>query len=114
MPKETIYDENKHTCLEVRWSPDQYVQVATLSNNPKEFVEWCRNLVQGYDIEAAKLKGKDQFVDPRKLEMPHVSDPTQLLTVASLGMFWTPGRDELNRLIRVVRRARNAAFGADE
>lgn len=97
MPKERIKDESG-ILAQVVWSHDQYVQVATLSTNPKEFVEWCRGIVHDYDAhEAAVAKKQDSyFVD------------------SSLGMFWSPNRHQINELIRVLRRARDQALGRDE
>jgi hypothetical protein len=87
MPHEKIQDESGVEA-HVSWSNERYVQVATLSANPKEFVEWCRNLVSEWD-EKAELHER-------------------------LGMFWTPNRYEINQLIRILRRARDMAFGKDE
>ena len=100
MPRETVRDQSG-VAAQVVWSPDQHVQLATLSTNPKEFVEWCRLLVERAD--AAKAE-----------RTPHLSDPAQLVSDESLGMFWTPDRYQVNQLIRHLRRARNSAFGADE
>jgi hypothetical protein len=96
MPRETVRDQSG-VAAQVVWSPDQHVQLATLSTNPKEFVEWCRLLVERADAAKANW-----------------GDPAQLTDVGSLGMFWTPDRYQINALIRHLRRARNAAFGADE
>jgi hypothetical protein len=97
MPKEKLTDDSG-VVAQVVWSHDQYVQAATLSTNPKEFVEWCRNIVEQYDAhEAALAKGKDTY-----------------FAEESLGMFWTPNRHQINQLIRHLRRARDQAYGADE
>lgn len=100
MPRETVRDQSG-VAAQVVWSQDRHVQLATLSTNPKEFIEWCRLLVERAD--AAK-----------SATIPHISDPAQLVDENSLGMFWTPDRQQINALIRHLRRARNAAFGADE
>jgi hypothetical protein len=104
MPKETVRDRSGCAAT-VTWSQDQHVQLATLSTNPKEFVEWCRLLVQNADEIKAAGSGR---------ETPHISTPARLVSDESLGMFWTPDRYQVNQLIRHLRRARNAAFGADE
>lgn len=106
MPKEKIQDESG--CVaQVTWSHDQYVQVATLSANPKEFVEWCREIVARADA----LKARPNDAHP---ETPHISDPTRLFDSESMGMFWTPRRSQINDLIRALRRSRDQAFGRDE
>lgn len=97
VPKEKIKDESG-IVAQVVWSHDQYVQIATLSTNPKEFVEWCRNIVEQYEAhEAAQAKGKDSY-----------------FAVESLGMFWSPDRYQINQFIRHIRRARDQAYGKDE
>jgi hypothetical protein len=98
MPKEKLTDESG-IMAQVVWSHDQYVQVATLSVNPKEFVQWCRNIVERHEAhEAALADGRDS----------HFAEGE------SLGMFWSPNRYQINQLIRYLRRARDQAFGADE
>lgn len=114
MPRESITDQYGGTRAEIVWSADQYVQVATLSNSPAEFFAWCRNLVEAWDKFVLEAKASNPEFDPLKVKVAHVSDKHQILDVASLGMFWSPDRQEINQLIRVLRRARNAAFGADE
>ncbi len=97
MPKEKIQDESEIRA-QVVWSHDQYVQVATLSTNPAEFVAWCRSVAERYDEHEARLAaGKDSYFEAE-----------------SLGMFWTPSRYQINELIRVLRRARDQAYGRDE
>jgi hypothetical protein len=101
MPRETIKDEDGGVVAQVVWSPDQYVQLATLSTDPATFIAWCRDLVSEYDEiqEAIKRTGPG-------------SDETGF--GRNLGMFWSPRRREINELIRVLRRTRNSAYGADE
>mgnify|MGYP001606997136 CR=1 FL=1 len=89
MPKERISDESG-ILAQVVWSHDQYVQVATLSSKPKEFVAWCKEIAE---------RG------------PETTNPHG---IESMGMFWSPNRYQINELIRVLRRARDQAFGRDE
>ena len=103
MPKETVRDQSGCAAT-ITWSPDQHVQLATLSTNPAEFIAWCRHLVEDYD-KAVKADA----------ELPHLTGTYDSMVVGtSMGMFWTPDRYQVNQLIRHLRRARNAAFGADE
>lgn len=102
MPKEAVQDQSGCVAT-VTWSANQHVQLATLSTNPAEFIAWCRMLVEDYDkaVKAAHL--------------PHLTGTYDSQVVGtSMGMFWTPDRHQVNQLIRNLRRARNAAFGADE
>lgn len=75
MPKEIIQSGDKllPTVVHVGWTPDCYVQVATL--NPR--------------------------VKPDRPDSPEA------------GWYTTLDRLAINRLIRVLRRARDAAYGAD-
>ena len=103
MPRETVRDQSG-IAAQVVWSPDQHVQLATLSTNPREFIAWCRQLVEDYD-KAAK----------NDAELPHLTGTADAMVLgSSMGMFWTPDRYQVNQLIRHLRRARNAAFGVDE
>lgn len=108
MPKEKIRDESG-VLAQVAWSHDQYVQVATLHTDPAPFIEWCRQLVTDYDRAAAVGPVTSILPGP-----PHITDSGRLFSHESLGMFWTPNRYQINELIRVLRRARDQAFGRDE
>jgi len=105
MPKEKIRDESG-VLTQVAWSHDQYVEIATLHTDPPAFIAWCRMLVDEYDRAKADAGG----VPP----VPHISDPGRLFSGESMGMYWSPNRYQINELIRVLRRARDQAFGRDE
>ena len=100
MPRETIRDKESSTVAEVTWGVDQYVQLATLSTDLSTFIAWCRELVDRYDKVTKAEKNPGSVEDT---VLGH-----------GLGMYWSPGRREINELIRILRRARNSAFGADE
>ncbi|MFZ0789743.1 MAG: hypothetical protein WAM94_08985 [Chromatiaceae bacterium] len=104
MPKEKIRDESG-VLAQIAWSHDQYVQVATLHTDPPTFIAWCRDLVARVDEAKAAHTAAS---------VPHLSDPERLFDSESMGMFWTPNRYQINELIRVLRRARDQAFGRDE
>lgn len=90
MPKEQIRDNDGGPCIaEVRWSSNEYVQVAVLQSDITTFVAYCQNVAKIYDEQG--------WGD---------SDGN--------GFYWTPNRNQLNELIRVLRRARDQAFGRDE
>lgn len=112
MPKEVIHDNYGAAVAQVSWSPDQDLQLATLSKNPNEFIAWCRDLVERADREAVEIAQAQ--LPPGAV--PKVAQRAAAFSVAdeSLGIFWTPDRQEVNQLIRVLRRARNSAYGADE
>lgn len=111
MPKERLLDEYGSAFAQVTWSPEQHVQLAVLNSNSETFIAWCRGIVEEADKVTAELenaKRRGITIEPRAYEPGHLSDGT------SMGMFWTPNRYQINQLIRVLRRARNAAYGADE
>jgi len=102
MPREIIPDPSGFVA-EVSWS-ESHVQLATLSSNPDQFVAWARQLVATYDE-----RGLPELGDPTR-----VTERIRLIDGTATGMFWTPDRHEINTLIKVLRRARNSAYGADE
>lgn len=86
MPKENINDEAIETQrVEVSWAPDKYVQVATV-NSASPFAFEVRTNAPG-----AAVPEPDPFD----------------------GWRVTLDRAGCNRAIRAIRRARDAAFGAD-
>lgn len=102
MPRESIPDMPGGAVAEVTWGSQGHVQLGVLGTDTATFVEWCRNLVAVYDETVAKTSPS----------LP--AGATPVLPGESLGMWWTPSREQINQLIRVLRRGRNAAYGADE
>jgi hypothetical protein len=85
MPKEVIRDVAGQYDVQVGWShePTGHVQVGIETND---------------GLSIAK----------------HLTDPDEGTTAADFtGLWGTVDREGVNRLIRVLRRARDAAFGAD-
>lgn len=92
MPKEKIYDAAGDFTAQVGWMPGQNVQIAVLTADGRSLAD----LVQSWkdeDGQGHKSPGGDY--------------------VRSDGLWATLDREGCNRLIRSVRRARDAAFGAD-
>ena len=113
MPREAFPDRSG--CIaEVSWG-DHHLQVATLSTNPDQFVEWCRMIVERADARKASEKNPEEVI-PSDWEsrIPHIADNGRLLDGSSLGMFWSPERWEVQQLIKALRRARDRVWGADE
>lgn len=111
MPRESFADRSGFTA-EVSWS-DNHLQLATLSNDQDSFVAWCREIVESHDKARAALKS----TPPHPLtggDVQHISDPNRLISVGSMGMFWTPERHNVQDLIKALRRARDRVWGADE
>ena len=110
MPKEQLLGEFGGSIAEVSWGPEQYVQLATLNVDAETFIAWCRGIVE----EADKAADAERRGITFETKIPHVSDPGRLTSGTSMGMYWSPNRHQINQLIRILRRARNAAYGADE
>jgi hypothetical protein len=87
MPKEIVYGEGFR--VEVRWSRDSYVQLATVMPEPRTSDEPqnLAELMSGWGTDTAD---------------------------GARGLYSTLGRTEINDLIRILRRARDQAFGRDE
>lgn len=90
MPKETVYDVTRSFDVEVNWSRvGGHVQVATVVP-PAETADGPESL-------AALMAGW-----------------TEETKATATGLYATLDRDGINRLIRVLRRARDQSFGRDE
>lgn len=85
MPRERIYDDAGMFDLEIQWASGRYVQVG---------------------LETHSGEPITQAVNPAQAE---ASAQTQFT-----GLWGTFDRVALNRIIRILRRARDAAYGADE
>lgn len=103
MPKENVSCATSgDSRLEVRWRPDNgegtgHVQVATVRLAPAEVTY----LNLGNQPTGTTLSSTSTSPGPRTA------------TDESNGWFLDLDRERINRLIRVLRRARDAAFGAD-
>jgi hypothetical protein len=96
MPKELIVNRRDRMFdTVVSWSRDaSYVQVGTLMAPPQtsDASQNLKQLVQSWADDASDPESPD----------------------GATGLFNELGRSELNELIRVLRRARDQAFGKDE
>ena len=95
MPKETIFDTVGCFDVKVGWSRDSYVQIATEMREPdtSERPQNLRELVASWaDVGYIPTEGNS----------------------SEMGLWATLDRDGINTLIRVLRRARDQAFGRDE
>lgn len=97
MPKELIRDTAGKFDVAVGWSraSTEGVQVATVIHPSEQDggPRTIRELVESWPAEAGKYH-----------------EDTELMT----GLWSTLDRQEINDLIRILRRARDAAFGRDE
>lgn len=98
MPKEMIRDEAELYDVHVGWERDKYVQVGIETADRKSIIDrLAGEALQDPEVRAAL----DPLMGDGRL-------------AAFTGLWGTLDRDGCNRLIKVVRQARDAAFGRDE
>lgn len=98
MPKETVHDQASMYDVQVGWAPDKYVQVGIETANHRAIVDQLAGDAANRPEVRAML---DQLTGAGEL-------------AAFTGLWATLDREGCNRLIRVLRRARDQAFGRDE
>ncbi len=125
MPKETVHgDPNDRFALDVGWQADCDVQVGIRTVDGKHLVDEF----YGEPVVTAKV---GQAVRAYVTDVCHISGPAveqlgsdvqigravlDAVTGSDYGMeslWWHPNRNQINRLIRTLRKARDAAFGSD-
>ena len=109
MPRETIHGNGMPIDVEVAWSgAGEYVQVASVhtEGHKPAFViinEWLQAAeMPTIDVEALRLKMESQPQTSGSFAVPHGWHAT------------FENRRDINRMIAVLRRARDHAFGKDE
>lgn len=132
MPKETIYgDPNDRFCLDVGWNRDMDVQVGIRTTNGLHLVDEFYgddNLTEKIGRDLLKRLEDDAGI---KWESPSLEDniteqnwyrgvgriTLDSVTGSNYGLeslWWNPGRSQINKLIKMLRHARDQAFGKDE
>ena len=91
MPKETIYDLSGLYDVQIGWAPDQDVQIGVVTHDGVTILQQL--LPEGATLTATTSSA--------------VSGP------GFTGLWGSLDRAGINRLIRVLRRARDSAYGAD-
>ena len=122
MPKEKINHStpDDRFQLEVGWQRDMDVQVGIATSDGRHLVD------EFYGQEAVLQKIGDAMrnyaLAPENLAALNVGGTTlgrvvlDVVTGSDYGMsslWWHPDRDQINSLIRLLRKARDAAYGAD-
>jgi hypothetical protein len=96
MPKEMVHDEAGMYDVHIGWERDKYVQVGVESADRRAIVDKLINTTEPEAREALdRLLGDGE-------------------AAAFTGLWGTLDRAGCNRLIRVLRQARDQAFGKDE
>lgn len=100
MPKEIIADSVGCFDVRVGWERDSCVQVATEMREPTtpEGPKNLHELVRQWEA----------------IPLPPEVESIPLSEYGSRGLYATLDREGINQLIRVLRRARDQAFGRDE
>lgn len=136
MPRETIETidvSDRPPSVNVSWGPDTHVQIATTTYEDIPF--WWQVLASGWDEEetekrlsvlgelARSVVDQHAAVDNGETgrgESPASEVGRSLLNALDTtygpmdGMYVSLNRRKINDLIRVLRRARDSAFGRDE
>lgn len=136
MPRETIEAfgvDDRPPSVTVSWGKDTYVQVATITYESIPF--WWQVLANGRDENDTEerlavlgdiLRSVVNFnagydtPSPGRVESPASEVGRAFLNALDTtygpldGMFVSLNRTKINDLIRVLRRARDSAFGRDE
>lgn len=122
MPKETIRmnDDFNNFNVQVGWTKDREMQVG-IDHSEGRSLFWVlleRN-VEWIGLEARRIVAEAD--DPETLSLGDIRLGKNILnmldcsTSGPVSSVWTtPSRHEVNELIRVLRRARDSAYGKDE
>lgn len=128
MPRETIHMSNQpgELCFDVKvgWTRDMYMQIG-LEDSEERSLFW---ILTGNDIKRTAIgEAIRKIVIPEKdsplYNKPDLTDKEICEAVLNLldtvcypnSSIWaTPSRQKANELIRLLRKARDSAFGRDE
>lgn len=98
MPRETVFDDVELYDIKVGWEREKYVQVGIETHDRRAIVD--------------KLLGADAQNPEVRAVIDGLLGDGQLASFT--GLWGTLNRDSCNQLIRLLRRARDQAFGRDE
>lgn len=104
MPKEKVWDDVGLFDIEVGWSgTGEYVQVGIITHDGRSLADWL-NETSKKPVIVKMPDGTTRDISP---------PPTEAM--ASFNSLWsTLSRSQINRLIRVLRKARDDSYGKDE
>lgn len=118
MPKEMIYgkslpygeEDPGRAVVEIRWGREGYFQIATKCVHAADETDY-RPPLEPIEVPM-RPPHEGEYADPQPLL---VSENEGFLEVAPFSGFYVDlDRRGINELIRVLRRARDAAYGKDE
>lgn len=128
MPRETITDIVGSYDVKVGWEPERDVQIGVTVADPTPLVNTLYGDQETLEAVGLNLKARfgigvdDALSDEEKSEVMREIARTALSTLTECandgapyyGVWATLDRAGCNRVIRVLRRARDSAFGRDE
>lgn len=121
MPKERIWDDAGMFDLEVGWTATgEYVQVGIITHDGRSLADWLSekdapaaptvpagaSITTSGDFTLLNTAGGNQYLVP---------GAQQQSSLANFNSLWsTLSRAQINRLIRMLRKARDESYGKDE
>jgi hypothetical protein len=115
MPKETIHDQSSMYDIQVGWSRDGHVQLGVETSDGKSIAsrlvypavkEWTDSERKKFSEDRVSNATAGKWLTDGEIGVA-------ICSAKFTGLWGTLDREGCNRLIRVLRRARDQAFGAD-
>jgi hypothetical protein len=136
MPKERIFTEYPQDPadpsfrpfqMDVAWNKDMDMQVGIATHDDRHLVDYIyadeqvqigrllfKRLVEALDIPPRDFRTSEAEAEFMNALGREALDAVTGSTPFGTSVWWTPTRHQVNMLIRLLRRARDAAFGRDE
>ena len=118
MPKEKIYDSARLFDIEVGWTRDcGPVQVGIVTHSGVSIASWLggvsSEVTDAEDVLKSELPtGATTGIGPHRYRTAKNETPSDLPSFNSL--WGTLDRAQINRMIKMLRKARDEAYGTDE
>jgi hypothetical protein len=97
--------------VEVTWGRDSYVQIATIDLPGRSGDDiWLQRALESVTALGTRIGLSEDAV----VAMTNAEEAVRLLGSRATGLYADLHRDNINKLIKVLKRARDQAFGADE
>jgi hypothetical protein len=102
-------DQSTPMAIEVRWGREMDVQIATIDLQARDGNDvWLERALS--EVRAHS----DKENDAERAHRLSIEEAVRLLGSRAGGLYLTLDRDHINKLIKVLKRARDQAYGADE
>jgi hypothetical protein len=115
MPKETVHDEAQMYDVQVGWTRDRDVQIGVETSDKKSIANHLIYPDVQKWIEAERAKFSEDRLNNKTVGkwLTDGEIGVAVLSARYTGLWSTLDREGCNQLIRLLRRARDQAFGAD-